>query len=381
MAEMTTEFQTKTPKKVENKEQRANFNRRDFLKVLGISGASLLRLGAAVNLFLAACSTDVSAATPIPPDGERQTATATIAPTEKTTPTQTEAPDLFQEVVLPEGTGELYKEGNQWFFNSPLKEADLGQHVEVVVTDQKNVDGETQTWLGLKEHPDWPLFIQNEDGSWRQAMRYVEVTERFSRADYGSSIYLWPENTDSFEISTVRFPDGFVGINGDHTLFVFSPVIIDTPYKDEKGNWIGVFALPIGGPEDPMVIFDMVLEPALAKNTNPSEPFLITYYKSEGVNLMLVNHEGQTPSEQTLTNYLSNNIGKQISVRGYLKIDTEVPPEGFFPNFFPGKIIVQGAIDGYPSSWKVISNLTEKNFIEAHNTGLYIWGFGEAFIE
>ena len=90
------------------------------------------------------------------------------------TPTATEIPDPFESVILPEGSGSLQKEGEQWFFNSPLT-ADLGKHVPVQISEHTYEDGTIQTWLALIDHPEWPLFIQNETGGWDTALEYVEV--------------------------------------------------------------------------------------------------------------------------------------------------------------------------------------------------------------
>ena len=90
------------------------------------------------------------------------------------TPTATEIPDPFESVILPEGSGSLQKEGEQWFFNSSLT-ADLGKHVPVQISEHTYEDGTVQTWLALVDHPEWPLFIQNETGGWDTALEYVEV--------------------------------------------------------------------------------------------------------------------------------------------------------------------------------------------------------------
>jgi len=90
------------------------------------------------------------------------------------TPTATEIPDPFEGLVLPEGSGSLAKEGEQWFFSSPLA-VEIGKHVLVQISEHTYEDGTVQTWLALVDHPEWPLFIQNETGGWETALEYVEV--------------------------------------------------------------------------------------------------------------------------------------------------------------------------------------------------------------
>ncbi len=67
----------------------------------------------------------------------------------------TVAPALSFEGMLPPD-GVIQQDG-RWFF----------QDREAILTPHVNEDGSTDLWLSFALSPDWPLYIQNEDGTWR----------------------------------------------------------------------------------------------------------------------------------------------------------------------------------------------------------------------
>lgn len=80
-------------------------------------------------------------------------------PSETSAPLATLEPTLAPTLALegttpPEG---VTQQDGRWFF----------QDREVILTSHANEDGSTSNWLSFSESPDWPLFIQNADGSWR----------------------------------------------------------------------------------------------------------------------------------------------------------------------------------------------------------------------
>ncbi len=143
--------------------------------------AGLQRLGySLLVLLLAACGTASSKLTSEEVIATVQSVAATYAaqtlaaiPTQTLTPSPTATPSI-EDVILPEGSGELYKDGGQWFFNSPL-ETDIGKNVPVQILEHIYDDGTAETWLALINHPEWPLFIQNKEGGWETALEYVQV--------------------------------------------------------------------------------------------------------------------------------------------------------------------------------------------------------------
>jgi len=70
-------------------------------------------------------------------------------------PTPTLAPTLsFEGINPPEG---VTQQDGRWLF----------QDREVIITHHVNEDGSTDIWLSFAVSPDWPLYIQNEDGTWK----------------------------------------------------------------------------------------------------------------------------------------------------------------------------------------------------------------------
>ncbi len=330
--------------------------------------------------LLAACRSQDGASA----DSAAQGATSTIAPAESKTPTEspapTSTPDFFEGIVLPGGTGTLHRDGDQWIFDSPLT-VEIGKNVPVAITDQINVDGQTQTWLGLKDHPDWPLFIQNQDGSWRGAMKYVKVTERFNFEDY-DQIYFLKAPSDSFVISGARAHGGCYGNDVSYYLYQLFPVIAGMPYQDEAGNWIGIFAVPLDNrAESPMVIFDVILRPGIA---DPSG-FILTQNIPKDIDIGA--GEGFAPAsvasghDYDLEKTLANNIGVQIGLEGIDSFLTDVPMAADLANCsLASKVIAQAVEENFQQTGDVLDSLVDKRFVEANNTGLYVWGLNTVFM-
>lgn len=339
------------------------------------------RIGMALTLAVTAACSEVSAKPIDGPTAETPRASTPIPPTETAkateTATPTEAPDLLKDVVLPEGTGTLRKEGDQWLFSSPLVEANLGQNVPVVITEQKNVDGETQTWLGLKAHPDWPLFIQNADGSWRQAMRYVQVTERFNSSDYNQETFFIRPATNNFNIGGVVLSDWDYGPEISEHIYEFSPVIAKEPYQDDEGNWVGVFGFPFDNKsESPMLLFDVVLRPRIA---DAFKYLLDLQYPNSNRRPVGVDRGKETDLEKLL----AQNVGQQIRINGLGEFPGTKPSTSNLEKdpYYLGRIRAQVVIENYGDTNKILYSLEDKNYIEAHHTGLYIWGLNTVWMD
>src|SRR3989344_965724 len=91
------------------------------------------------------------------------------------TPTETPTDHMLEASQnLPEGSGSLTKEGEQWIFNSP-DGVEAGKNVPVTTLEHANADGSTENWIALVDHPEWPLFVQTETGELQTALEYVDV--------------------------------------------------------------------------------------------------------------------------------------------------------------------------------------------------------------
>ncbi|MBU2573481.1 MAG: hypothetical protein KKH28_05335, partial [Elusimicrobia bacterium] len=154
-----------------------------------------------------------------------------------------EVPFLPPLPELPQGTGEIqFVDGGYHYLN-----VELDKNVVVKIVESITTDGETQRWITPADHPDWPLFIENEDGSWREAMVYVEVTKRVLDENGKESPFLGE--------------DLIIDLGGSNFLYaVMSPVIAGKTYLGQEGYLRVPVAVPFdGNPESPMVRFNLVL--------------------------------------------------------------------------------------------------------------------------
>jgi len=219
-----------------------------------------MRIGDLIRLGLVAAFVSACSSTPIISQEEAVASamaefqgyakqTQQAMPTE--TPTPTENPDPFTRVTLPEGSGSLTKNGEQWIFNSPLA-AEVGKNVPVTLVEN---------WIAPVEHSEWPLFIQNEAGEWETALEYVEV-KRPLLDGYGNPV---PLSCD------------FQEPNGGDTYYTLDCIVVakGPTFREENVEYLPVAISLDGSFTSPMYTFNLPFEDGTKKNlmVYPSRSF------------------------------------------------------------------------------------------------------------